>query len=459
MKKTPDLLVTAGLASGKRFTVPEGGLRLGRSSANDISIPEEALSRNHCLFERAGENALRVIDLGSSNGTYVNGESIGSEAVLLAAGDVVEVGDSRLEVVGEVPRAATSATVAQEPAAGEPPAPPAVDLGLGATNKTVAEEGAAASAPRRRRQAANLLWLAAVTAVAGSAWLLLAPTGDQSARVAPMADASRKPLPQLRSLFYEKVEADATRIFRYQMTVEGNRLQVRSDDVPGVDRHVEKGGTLAPEALARLVEIVSSREFEALDATYSGMSAVSENALHLSRVRVVTGDRAKSVVVENAVEPEAFRDVREALEAFSRNELGIWAIQYSKEKLIELSAQAERSGDAKWEEREVEYGNLSACIRAYREAIVNLETVNPKPEGYAALKDKLRRAETALDEKFRDQSFAAEKAVSLADWNAARRELRTLCDLVPDRADSRHAAANAKLLDVENRLKKEGGRK
>ena len=448
--KTPELLMTAGRLNGRRFQVPEGGLRLGRSSANDISIPDEGLSRNHCLIERSGENALRVIDLGSANGTYVNGEAVGNDAVTLVVGDVIEAGENALEVVGDKP--------APKPDSPKPPvANPAVpegpvDLGL-------APAPAAAAAPAApRRKFANVLWALTVVIVGAAIGLILWSDGKPGVSEPKAVEAAETRAPGLAALSYEKVEADATRVFRYHMTIEGDRLRVRYDDVPGADRHVDKSGTLGDEARARLVEILSSPEFEKLDAHYSGMSAANENALTSWRIHAVFGDRVKDVLVENVVEPEAFRDVREALEAFSRNELGIWAIQYSKEKLVELSATAERSGDAKWDEREVEYGNLSDCIRSYREAMVNLETVNPKPEGYAALREKLRRAEEALAAKYRDQAFVAEKAVSLGDWEQARRELRTLCDLVPDRADPRHATANAKLLDVENRLKTKGGK-
>ena len=57
----PEILVVQGLLKGSRFTVPEIGLRLGRSSTCEISIPDPALSRNHCLFE-VRDNALWVTD-------------------------------------------------------------------------------------------------------------------------------------------------------------------------------------------------------------------------------------------------------------------------------------------------------------------------------------------------------------------------------------------------------------
>jgi pSer/pThr/pTyr-binding forkhead associated (FHA) protein len=78
--KRPELMVMSGALAGQRFVVGEGGIRLGRSSSNDIHIPDEELSRNHCLFEPVGEDGIRVTDLASANGTLVNGAALG-EAV------------------------------------------------------------------------------------------------------------------------------------------------------------------------------------------------------------------------------------------------------------------------------------------------------------------------------------------------------------------------------------------
>ena len=172
----------------------------------------------------------------------------------------------------------------------------------------------------------------------------------------------------------------------------------------------------------------------------------------------VRGGKKFSIVVENVDEPEPFRVVRERLETFSKNELGIWAIQYSADRLTEMAADARRTGDAKWDEREVGHGNVAAAVDAYHKAEFYLETVNPKPEWHGELVARRREAERELDARFRDQCFLADRAINLADWDTAVHELRVLCELVPDKKDPRHAEAVKKLLDVENRIKK-GGRR
>ena len=122
--KIPELLVTAGPLKDQRFTVTEAGIRLGRSSSCEISIPDPALSRNQCLFElRDGE--IWITDLASANGTAVNGEELGTESRMLSVGDRVQAGDSEIVVAGE-PDASPDASVGS----GDEGVPSEVDLGL-----------------------------------------------------------------------------------------------------------------------------------------------------------------------------------------------------------------------------------------------------------------------------------------------------------------------------------------
>ena len=68
-------------------------LTVGRDADNDVELGggnHPSVSSHHCRFERRGE-ALVVEDLGSSNGTLVNGEAIAG-ATRLALGDVVRLG-------------------------------------------------------------------------------------------------------------------------------------------------------------------------------------------------------------------------------------------------------------------------------------------------------------------------------------------------------------------------------
>ena len=458
MAKRPELLITSGPMAGTRFEVGAGGVRLGRSSSNDVSIPDEELSRNHCLFEQSGEAGVRVTDLASANGTFVNGEQLGSDSRELKAGDAIEVGSTAISVIGEEPPPAQRhATPVARGAS--------IDLGLG-TTPAAASHGVAASRPSARRpdgppraMLANVLWIVAALIVAVAiAVVLCAPRDSEKPVVAPVTE--EKPEKKLISLCYEKIEADASRVFSYRMDVDKSGvLHVAFDDVPGENRHVDKKAKLSEKAMKRILEVLDRPGFAALDDAYTGFSVEDENALKSFRIRVVRWNSIKDVLVENTQEPDAFREVREALEAFSRNELGIWAVQYSKEKLMELSEESAKVGDAKWEDREVEYGNLSAAVKAYKDALFYLETIKPKPESFTTVKERLARSEAELKQRYEDQRFLVDKAINLGDWETAQNELKILCELVPERDDPRHAEANARLVDVENRMKKARGGK
>jgi len=446
----------SGPMSGTRFEVGAGGVRLGRSSSNDVHIPDEELSRNHCLFEQSGEAGIRITDLASANGTFVNGEQLGSDSRELKSGDAIEVGSTKISVVGEEPLLAPRVAGIKVAAT--------VDLGLGVASAAASQGEVASRKPsktqggRQRTMIANVLWVVAALTVAVAIAVVLCAPRESEKSVAPVVE--EKPEQKLVSLRYEKVEADATRVFSYRMEIDGSGvLRVAFDDVPGENRHVDKKTKLSEKAQKRILEILEKPGFAALDDEYVGSSVEDENALKSFRIRVVRWNSIKDVLVENTQEPDAFREVRESLETFSRNELGIWAIQYSKEKLIELSDESAKVGDTKWEDREVEYGNLSAAVKAYKDALFYLETINPKPDGYAEIKEKLARTEAELKQRYEDQRFLADKAMNLGDWETAQNELKILCELVPDRDDPRHAEANARLVDVENRMKKARGGK
>jgi signal recognition particle subunit SEC65 len=52
----------------------------------------------------------------------------------------------------------------------------------------------------------------------------------------------------------------------------------------------------------------------------------------------------------------------------------------------------------------------------------------------------------------------ADRAINLADWETAQKELRILCQLVPDKKDPRNKEATKKLVDVESRIGKGGSK-
>jgi len=97
----------------KDLTFDKTEIRVGRVRDNDIVLPKGNVSKHHCrLLLQNGQ--LLVEDLGSTNGTYVNGRKI-AEATSISTSDKVFVGDFAIRVTGGV-RAA-------EPQLGSTPPP------------------------------------------------------------------------------------------------------------------------------------------------------------------------------------------------------------------------------------------------------------------------------------------------------------------------------------------------
>jgi FHA domain len=97
------LVIHEGAGAGSELPV-DGELILGREQATaDLVIEDPGVSRRHARV-LANNGSVIVEDLGSSNGTYVNGERI-SSPVELGAGDELQLGDT---VVGLKQAAATA---------------------------------------------------------------------------------------------------------------------------------------------------------------------------------------------------------------------------------------------------------------------------------------------------------------------------------------------------------------
>ena len=119
---TPALVFKEGPLAGRRVEVV-AELVIGRVDAG-LTIDDEEVSRRHAVV-RPGDDALEIEDLGSRNGTYVNGVRIES-VTRLSGGDSVKLGTSVLEI--ESGRAVAETVAAAVPAAPAAPAPPAAPV-------------------------------------------------------------------------------------------------------------------------------------------------------------------------------------------------------------------------------------------------------------------------------------------------------------------------------------------
>ena len=71
---------------------------VGRAEDNDIRLTERNVSRSHAVL-RNRVDGWEIVDEGSYNGTFVNGERVVGDGAILATGDVINLGDYRVELL------------------------------------------------------------------------------------------------------------------------------------------------------------------------------------------------------------------------------------------------------------------------------------------------------------------------------------------------------------------------
>lgn len=75
-------------------------IKVGKLSSSHLRLDDESVSRMHAVIEVTGPGDISIIDLGSTKGTFVNGQKVNKAK--LQSGDQIVVGDTRIEVaIGE----------------------------------------------------------------------------------------------------------------------------------------------------------------------------------------------------------------------------------------------------------------------------------------------------------------------------------------------------------------------
>lgn len=97
----PRLVILEGPDAGKRFELPGGAVTVGRHSANPVALTDPRVSRRHFDLRATAAGGVELHDLGSGNGTEVNGREV--RTVLLRNGDRIGAGDTILRFEDDGP--------------------------------------------------------------------------------------------------------------------------------------------------------------------------------------------------------------------------------------------------------------------------------------------------------------------------------------------------------------------
>jgi len=178
------ILVKSGSKKGQRVPIRVPVVNIGRAEYNDIVLPEESVSTQHAKLQRR-DGVWILQDLGSTNGTFVDGEKLSGETPV-APGSTIRFGDASVvfdpdddalgigkgapgtKVMGAVNVPAPAPKPAPAPApAPAPPAPkPAVGQASPPVSKPAAAKPAAKPAAKKAPEPAGApKWLIPVIAL------------------------------------------------------------------------------------------------------------------------------------------------------------------------------------------------------------------------------------------------------------------------------------------------------
>lgn len=88
------LVITRGPNTGARLVIDKATTTAGRHPGSDIYLDDVTVSRRHAEFEVTDDGNVRVNDVDSLNGTYVNRKHV--DSATLTHGDEIQIGRFRL---------------------------------------------------------------------------------------------------------------------------------------------------------------------------------------------------------------------------------------------------------------------------------------------------------------------------------------------------------------------------
>src|SRR4051794_25090946 len=115
------LRINSGPAAGQTVEVTGGEFTIGREVGCDLVLDDGKASRRHASIQMLPDGRATLYDLGSSNGTFVNGQQI--QSTVLSGNEQVQIGDTVLVPVTGNGAGATTARPVPTPPVQQAPAP------------------------------------------------------------------------------------------------------------------------------------------------------------------------------------------------------------------------------------------------------------------------------------------------------------------------------------------------
>src|SRR5688500_10315006 len=107
----------SGADTGRRVQVQGSRFTVGREGAVSLVVRDPKVSRNHAYFQDLGNGTVALYDMGSSNGTLVNGQPVTQQGVTLSGNEQIQLGDTVIQATRDGGAATGAPAQPAQPAA------------------------------------------------------------------------------------------------------------------------------------------------------------------------------------------------------------------------------------------------------------------------------------------------------------------------------------------------------
>jgi pSer/pThr/pTyr-binding forkhead associated (FHA) protein len=220
-----ELTVRQGPQPGQCFSLTQSTIIIGREAGSDVTVNDRQVSRRHASLTWDGRQFI-IQDLGSANGTFVNGIRLTASQVL-QQGDVISLGQTVL-----------LAFRASSPAASPSDTLPSAGPGTGGTGPVVPPPAYAPRPPKRGRRILApliaLLGLCCLLAVgAGLGYYFLRPRDVTGPMVSIRSPRHREQVEVGQEMTIHSIARDEGKVTRVELWIDGQLHETQTSTLPG----------------------------------------------------------------------------------------------------------------------------------------------------------------------------------------------------------------------------------
>ncbi len=444
-----------GLNKGSSRTLPPQGVSIGRESDNDISLLTEGVSRYHIKIELRGDSWI-VRDMGSTNGTEVNGKSIPMSQVL-QEGDLISVGDQNIRIGDEKlvsvmndvkpPPSINASTTSQLNAPLQTPKLDNVfeqkplnqevqnieqdNVSLKDMNIFENENGNSKNTTKNKSNFIKLLFNVSfyfiIILIAVGAILLFLNDSEQKETTRKKSSVVKIEKEHPLVLCYEKKKISKDNIFRYYLQLEENSARLVLDEIKEGRTFSANIANIDKTIISQLKKQIENSEF--MDISQRHSSIINDGSESIISISVVLNNKVKEITIRNEAPKGAFEKVENLVKDFSLNTLGI-PFAISSEETKQIGMDAFYKAEELFRNYEAKPLNLYLAIRNYKRAENMLGQFPYEKEELVKARLQNKKATQLSIKIIKKYKLAISQAFQEKNYAKARRYLAKIMNMV-----------------------------